>query len=725
MKENARHFLPSGTDHPRRNRKFDIRNISVVYSHFFLVSCVLVMSIIMLYVSNRISLNTLTEKNLNDLQYRLEQNCGFISDTFGEAYSIPSVIEQTRYYSYLRGENSGYLPDKYVAVLGYLGQSLQVPNYLSRDSEECLVYLRGTNSVCGKDKVFIEAEDCFTGHMLYEQTPSEDILEVLRSKNGLRILPMETVKVGTSSPKRQLTVIICDSSVPISVLCTYSEEALLDHLEIDSLPSGTHFQIVADNGTVLETYPEAVSSAVVEESYELHAKLPFLKAAVTMWIPRSSFAALLQPSVLASWLIILATALVGFGLSILLAKVSVKPLRELVSRHTDQTDPDIHPNEIRQLGNLLDCSRAEASAMEKVLLSNLLIRVFTGAVLSKEDVGWLKQQLGWEGIPCRVALFNIDENCNRMQVAARLSEALGPFAHCHPVSEWEIGMLLQDGEVPMRLLQEEICTLEQLLSENSHYIYGGISGPMEDLNHFHIAVRQARASIVRHEPLSVFSGHVTYPRSSVTWLQHERLYQDILIGDKENAQIILDEIAGTVHSYSTCKEIFYTMRFVLQCAANELDLKYDPQEIPKYELDVPAWENVKKLGPMLDALFVHMEDRQTLRQAGALDQILLWIENNYSDPNLSIVSVSEQFGISQKRIYALVWEATGVRFNEYVLNLRMKRACALLCTSQLSVEQIAEQSGYSAESTFYRVFKKYFGVTPRQYRQCGGNLKQL
>ena len=48
MKENARHFLPSGTDHPRRNRKFDIRNISVVYSHFFIVSCVLVMSIIML-----------------------------------------------------------------------------------------------------------------------------------------------------------------------------------------------------------------------------------------------------------------------------------------------------------------------------------------------------------------------------------------------------------------------------------------------------------------------------------------------------------------------------------------------------------------------------------------------------------------------------------------------------------------------------------------------------
>lgn len=125
--------LPENDQH-RHRRRFDIRNMSVVYSHFLIVSCVLIMSIIMLYVSSQMSLNALTKKNLNDLQYRLEQNCESISDTFGEAYSLPSIIESTRYYSYMKGETSGYLPDKYVAVLAYLGQYMQIPNYLARAS---------------------------------------------------------------------------------------------------------------------------------------------------------------------------------------------------------------------------------------------------------------------------------------------------------------------------------------------------------------------------------------------------------------------------------------------------------------------------------------------------------------------------------------------------------------------------------------------------------------
>jgi len=48
----------------KKRRRFDIKNLSVVYSHFLIVSCVLLMSVVMLYISNQISLHTLTEKNL-------------------------------------------------------------------------------------------------------------------------------------------------------------------------------------------------------------------------------------------------------------------------------------------------------------------------------------------------------------------------------------------------------------------------------------------------------------------------------------------------------------------------------------------------------------------------------------------------------------------------------------------------------------------------------------
>jgi len=722
MENKNRDKLRTASDQMKKKRSFDIRNLPVIYSHFLLVACVLMMSIGMLYVSNRLSLKTLTEKNLSDMQYRLEQNCAFISDTFAEAYSIPATIAQTRYYSYIKTENDGFLPDKYVAVLDYMGRTMQIPNYLSRDSDECIVYLRGTNSACSKNnRAFVDAEECFTSYMKYEETSSDSIIELLKGRSGLLILPMENVKIGTASPKRQISVIICDGSYPISVLCTYSEDALLGHLEIESLPIDTYIRMVAADGTILEEYPSAATDEIIESSYELQAELPFLKATVTVWIPYDYFTELQQPSVRTGWMIIFATAVIGFCLSWFLAKASVKPLQKLVSEHMPDDAAVYSSNEIRQLGDILTYSKSEANAMGQILLQNLLVRSLVGTVLSKEDVRWLKQQLAWENPFYRVALFNVDAKCNQTQIAAKLAEAMSDDVHCYPVSEWEIGMLLQDDSEQLQHLQNEVALLNSLLVEKDHYIYGGVSGAMDDFNNFHIAVRQARASITLRKPLSVFSETVIHAQP-VTWLQHERLYQDILMNDQENARAILEEIASEVHGHNSCREIFYNVRFVMRSAAEELSIKYESDEIPNYSLDVPAWENVRKLDQMLNALFVHMEERKLQKQAGELDQILMWIETHYADPSLCIAAVSEQFQLSQKRIYSWVMEATGMRFNEYVLALRMKKSCALLCTTQLSVEQIAEQSGFSAESTFYRVFKKYFGVTPRQYRQSGGQL---
>ena len=46
----------------------------------------------------------------------------------------------------------------------------------------------------------------------------------------------------------------------------------------------------------------------------------------------------------------------------------------------------------------------------------------------------------------------------------------------------------------------------------------------------------------------------------------------------------------------------------------------------------------------------------------------------------------------------------------------MKEAARLLCTTQKPVDEIAEACGYPAQSTFYRVFKKYYGDSPSKYR---------
>lgn len=60
---------------------------------------------------------------------------------------------------------------------------------------------------------------------------------------------------------------------------------------------------------------------------------------------------------------------------------------------------------------------------------------------------------------------------------------------------------------------------------------------------------------------------------------------------------------------------------------------------------------------------------------------------------------------------------TGMTVRGYLIKKRMERAKTLLQTTGLSVSEIAMESGYDNFSYFIRVFRQYFGVTPRQFRK--------
>lgn len=58
-----------------------------------------------------------------------------------------------------------------------------------------------------------------------------------------------------------------------------------------------------------------------------------------------------------------------------------------------------------------------------------------------------------------------------------------------------------------------------------------------------------------------------------------------------------------------------------------------------------------------------------------------------------------------------------------ITKVRVEKACELLKTEKGSVSQVAEMVGYEDENYFGRVFKKYTGQTPAQYRK--GQFEQL
>ena len=79
--------------------------------------------------------------------------------------------------------------------------------------------------------------------------------------------------------------------------------------------------------------------------------------------------------------------------------------------------------------------------------------------------------------------------------------------------------------------------------------------------------------------------------------------------------------------------------------------------------------------------------------------------------------VSKVVDISPYYFSKLFKQETGENFIEYLTKVRMKNAEELLKDSSYSIKEICTASGYGDPNYFSRIFKKYEGVTPSEYRE--------
>lgn len=85
--------------------------------------------------------------------------------------------------------------------------------------------------------------------------------------------------------------------------------------------------------------------------------------------------------------------------------------------------------------------------------------------------------------------------------------------------------------------------------------------------------------------------------------------------------------------------------------------------------------------------------------------------------DISLSSLAEEMKLSPVYVSRYIKKESGCTFNSLLRKLRLEQAEEMLKTSQCSVEEIAEAIGYLDISSFYRNFKREYGLTPSQYRE--------
>ncbi|MBR1742786.1 MAG: helix-turn-helix domain-containing protein [Lachnospiraceae bacterium] len=92
-----------------------------------------------------------------------------------------------------------------------------------------------------------------------------------------------------------------------------------------------------------------------------------------------------------------------------------------------------------------------------------------------------------------------------------------------------------------------------------------------------------------------------------------------------------------------------------------------------------------------------------------------YMESHFTE-SLSIDEIAEVSNLSSRHFSRLFTATYHLTPGNYLLSLRMQYAASLIRHSRESISEIAFSSGFNDSNYFSRQFHKYFGMTPREYR---------
>ncbi len=105
------------------------------------------------------------------------------------------------------------------------------------------------------------------------------------------------------------------------------------------------------------------------------------------------------------------------------------------------------------------------------------------------------------------------------------------------------------------------------------------------------------------------------------------------------------------------------------------------------------------------------------RHIPVASKAIAYVRSNFKEP-LTVSDVAEVMSVTPNYLGKQFFEYTGMSFNEYLNDIRLKCACNMLKFSAFSAKEIGLMSGYSSVEYFFSVFKKHIGMTPREYREA-------
>ncbi|THF73337.1 helix-turn-helix domain-containing protein [Cohnella fermenti] len=204
-----------------------------------------------------------------------------------------------------------------------------------------------------------------------------------------------------------------------------------------------------------------------------------------------------------------------------------------------------------------------------------------------------------------------------------------------------------------------------------------------------------------------------------------RLAESLKSGDRERIDDGIDKWMELVSkfSYENILSALLHMVTLLNNTLGEMNnhnvnpISVNLREMNRRILEKDTLEEIREV--LTDFVRDVFDQRQSGREDKTrliVDTIKEIIDNHFADPDLNVQKIADMLRMSHVYLGQVFKEQESATVIDYINQRRLTQAKLYLEQLDLTVAEITEKSGFGSESYFYRLFKRKYGATPKEYR---------
>lgn len=280
------------------------------------------------------------------------------------------------------------------------------------------------------------------------------------------------------------------------------------------------------------------------------------------------------------------------------------------------------------------------------------------------------------------------------------------------------------------LCRQVIRSLNYRLETQQKSVYFGVSKIHSSLLELHTAFEETVFALNSRQ-LSDRSSYYFYQenqnnRTDIVWNKTDEFLFRIEAGMRDQVLELLNELFDYFSTIPLCT-IADVKYFCFQLTDKvKVIMTYYFDQVKQYSMP-SSIQNVQnslfdidEIRNYYSQLFINITVMLKIESVYATDDVVekmkTYIKRNYKN-DITLEYLSSLFYLNRSYCSHLFKEKTGEKFVDFINSIRINKAKQLLTNSDKKMYQIAKAVGYDNVKYFFRIFNKFEGVTPEQFRR--------